>query len=90
MIAFSNENSPGKILFTRLKTLTSKELESGIVYRILCTDCDKFYVGQTRCYFKTRISEQKTNLTKDFFGWTLSQLNAAYDGATVIDRQKIV
>lgn len=64
---FSNENALGKSLFTKLKTSTPKELKGGIVYRIPYSDYDKVYIGQTKRYFKTRISEHKTSIRPEIW-----------------------
>lgn len=55
-IAFKNENTLRK-LFTKQKTPTPKEMQSNVIYKIPCLECDGVYIGQTKRYLKTRISE---------------------------------
>ena len=63
-VAFNNKNTIGKTCFTKQKTKTPKDVESAIVYRIPCEDCQKCYVGQTGRYLKQRISEHQRDSKK--------------------------
>lgn len=60
-IAFKNENTT-KRLFSKLKTPTPRDLESNVIYKIPCSQCEGVYIGQTSRYLKTRISEHKRSI----------------------------
>jgi len=60
-ITFKNENTINKY-FSKLKDKTPNELQSGVVYKIPCSDCQGLYVGQTGRYLKTRISEHERSV----------------------------
>lgn len=74
-IAMKCQNTVKKF-FTSTKAKTPRDLESHTVYKIPCKNCDKFYIGQTGRYLRTRLKEherdvrnsqnplrQKTNVT---------------------------
>lgn len=35
-----------------------------VVYKINCADCNKFYIGQTKKHFETRIKEHRNDIKK--------------------------
>ena len=45
--------------FSRLKTKTSENKKSNIVYEIPCGDCDGVYIGQTSQYLENRVKGHK-------------------------------
>lgn len=45
--------------FTKLKTKTSKNKRSNIVYEIPCSGCNGVYIGQTSQYLENRIKSHK-------------------------------
>lgn len=60
-MAFKNENTLSKY-FSNLKEKTPKDLQSGVIYKIPCLDCEGVYVGQTGRYLKTRITEHERSV----------------------------
>lgn len=60
-VAFKNENTV-KNLFTKQKTPTPRDLESNVIYKIPCSECEGIYIGQTGRYLKTRISEHRRSV----------------------------
>lgn len=55
-ISFSTNNNLGRKLIHNTKPLDTKFDASGI-YKITCSQCDKYYIGQTGRNFKTRFKE---------------------------------
>lgn len=96
-VTFKNENTV-KNCFTKLKTPTPKDLESNIIYKIPCSQCEGVYVGQTGRYLKTRISEHirsvrpttlintkaKTALAEHFENF---QHQFSFDQTSIVDKQ---
>lgn len=58
-VAFKSENTIKKHFFTKLKDKTDVNLQSNVVYKIPCLECEKIYIGQTGRYLKTRMSEHR-------------------------------
>jgi Reverse transcriptase (RNA-dependent DNA polymerase) len=52
-------------IFTKLKDKTDTCLKSGIVYRINCSDCNQFYIGNTKQYLKRRVGQHKSAVNKN-------------------------
>jgi len=48
-----------KSLFTNLKDKDDKELQSNVIYKIDCKNCDGCYIGQTKQYLKKRVYQHK-------------------------------
>lgn len=46
-------------LFTKTKDSTRNELKSSVIYRIPCGECECSYIGQTKQYLKSRVSDHK-------------------------------
>ena len=44
---------------SKLKCPLPKTKQSGLIYKILCKDCDEFYIGKTKRRLQTRINEHK-------------------------------
>ena len=53
--------SGAQIIFTtrKLKTSFARELKSKVVYKLLCSECNSTYVGQTVRHFATRVDEHR-------------------------------
>jgi len=47
-------------IYSQLKDSIPKEKKTCVVYQVDCGDCDKIYIGQTKQYIKTRISQHKS------------------------------
>lgn len=60
-IVFSSRNTLGRLLFSNLKDKVPKKLESNIIYKINCFNCDKSYIGTTKQYLSNRISNHKSS-----------------------------
>lgn len=54
-VAFSSKNTIKQKLFSR-------DLESGVACKILHSESDNVYIGQTSRYLKTRTSEHQRNI----------------------------
>jgi hypothetical protein len=52
-------------IFSKLKDKTDTCLKSGIVYRINCNDCSRFYIGNTKQYLKRRVGQHKSAVNKN-------------------------
>ena len=59
-ISFKSEKS-------NLKEKTPKDLQSGVIYRIPCLDCEGVYIGQTGRYLKTRLTEHQRSVKPSNF-----------------------
>ena len=58
-LSYRTRNNAFKIIskYSNPKTNNSDKFERSGIYKINCTDCDKFYIGQTGRTFKKRYSE---------------------------------
>ena len=56
-VIFEYPNEIG--MFFHYKDKPPLELQSGLVYRLNCQDCDSFYIGKTSCHLETRMNEHK-------------------------------
>ena len=61
-VVFRNNKNGLKRFFNYNKDKEKKENTSGIVYKINCTNCSKYYVGQSKRMLKKRIYEHKNNV----------------------------
>lgn len=59
--SFYNIIDINKKFFTNIKDKTPPSMQSGLVYKIPCQDCDKVYVGQTKQYLKDRVRQHKND-----------------------------
>ena len=60
-IFFRNNNNLSRF-FNNCKDKDEKDMKSGIVYKINCKCCNKYYIGQSGRYLKKRIYEHKYSL----------------------------
>lgn len=60
-ITTRSHNTIKRRFFSKTKSKNKKELKSGIIYNIPCTQCPKSYVGQTGRYLKQRLNEHKND-----------------------------
>jgi len=44
------------------KDKLDKKLNTGVVYKLECNECEKVYIGQTKRHLETRIKEHKNNI----------------------------
>ena len=68
-----NNKSNLRGIYTQLKTKIPMELNSGVVYKINCEDCDGTYIGQTKNYLRDRINTHKRSIAKGSNETALSQ-----------------
>lgn len=54
-----------KRLYSNTKAKTPHYLETNVIYKIPCKDCDKFYIGQTGRYLNTRLKEHERDTKKN-------------------------
>nr|XP_022911173.1 uncharacterized protein LOC111422201 [Onthophagus taurus] len=59
-VRFAKCNSlPLSTCFSRTKDLVPKGLQSNVIYRVPCNNCEKTYIGTTSQYFDARIKQHK-------------------------------
>lgn len=58
-VAFYNIIDNNKIFFSGIKDKIPPEKQSGVVYEIACSNCEKVYVGQTKQYLGERLKQHK-------------------------------
>jgi len=44
------------------KDKLDNKMNTGVVYKLECNDCEKVYIGQTKRHLETRIKEHKNNI----------------------------
>lgn len=54
-----------KSLYSKLKDQTPKMVQSNVIYKVECKDCNGKYVGQTTQWLKNRISLHKSDIRKE-------------------------
>ena len=54
-----NLSHVGTSYLTKDSCHTTKDLSSGVIYKINCKDCDKIYIGQTSRALRSRTREHK-------------------------------
>ncbi|XP_045473477.1 uncharacterized protein LOC123679939 [Harmonia axyridis] len=54
-----------KLVFSRLKDKEKEEYESGVVYSIPCSSCERTYIGQTSRWIKDRITSHKSDARRN-------------------------
>ncbi|XP_044766183.1 uncharacterized protein LOC123322305 [Coccinella septempunctata] len=59
--SFYNILDNNKKIFTNTKDKTPITMQSSLVYKIPCQDCDKVYVSQTKQYLKDRIRQDEND-----------------------------
>ncbi|XP_044757911.1 uncharacterized protein LOC123316054 [Coccinella septempunctata] len=86
-----------KRFFTNLKFKTPYNLESGVVYKIPCANCNKCYIGQTKQYLRDRMKQHKydseniANFNKTAL--TLHQMTTGhkfnFEDVKILDREEV-
>ena len=61
-IAFGSHNTIRQRYFSKIKDLTPKEKNSGVVYEVPCSGCPKVYVGETSQLLKLRLSQHANDI----------------------------
>jgi len=62
-LVYSCQNNLKKFIKTGKDSLDPMH-ESGVIYKIDCSNCDASYVGQTKRQLRTRIKEHKSDIYK--------------------------
>jgi len=63
-ISYTGINKLNKFIKVHKDSLP-KDLHTNVVYKISCDNCDASYVGQTRRFLKTRISEHRNHINRN-------------------------
>lgn len=81
-VAFKTRNKLGSLLRTPKPRNTKKDEDKTGVYKISCSDCPKYYIGQTSRSFKTRFKEHlpaKTPTQRSAFAAHIINENHSYN-----------
>ena len=62
-VCYSKSNTLSSV-YTKLKSKIPNELQSNVIYKIDCNNCDKTYIGQTRNYLRDRLNSHKRSIQK--------------------------
>ena len=84
-------NTKGKTLGNALKVKTNNDVEtqdmSGVVYKVNCKDCDKYYIGETGRTIEMRMKEHKQGANGEQEKVSgLSQLQKLLESFIFLDR----
>jgi len=91
--AFSKHDAVQQKFFSETKDKLPLDLNSGVVYKIPCSSCSSFYIGETAQLLKNRISQYKLNVKKQFLCTALSSHalseihNCSFDDVTILGRE---
>ena len=89
-VIFESPSEIGK--FFPYKDKPPLELQSGLVYRLNCQDCDSFYIGKTSRHLKTRMNEHKAgkgegdNISSAYKHCQEFSHRIDYDNVQILDR----